>query len=82
MPTKTKVKVRAKTVKKLVRSRSRVVSLRGQLQHYRVHVQDNPMLQHPLSIITCDGTFSMGLEIAGTVVYADTHTPSEAELNA
>eukprot|EP00957_Ditylum_brightwellii_P098018 7466021-Ditylum_brightwellii.AAC.1 len=40
------------------------------------------MLQHPLSIITCDGTFSMGLEMAGTIVYADTHTHSEAELNA
>eukprot|EP00957_Ditylum_brightwellii_P086231 6561951-Ditylum_brightwellii.AAC.1 len=32
--------------------------------------------------ITCDGAFSMGLEMAGTIVYTDTHTPSEAELNA
>eukprot|EP00957_Ditylum_brightwellii_P010393 786005-Ditylum_brightwellii.AAC.1 len=40
------------------------------------------MLQHPLSIITCNGTFTMGLDMAGTIVYADTHTPSGAELNS
>ena len=52
----------------------------NQLRHYGTFVQDNPMSDLPLSIITEDSEFSMDLTMAGTIVYADTFTPSELEL--
>ena len=54
----------------------------NQLRHFGTIVQDNPMSDHPLSIITEDYDFSMGLTMAGTIVYTDTHTPSENELTS
>ena len=51
----------------------------NQLRHYGTEVQDNPMSDLPLSIITEDNEFSMNLTMAGTIVYADTFTPSETE---
>ena len=53
----------------------------NQLRHYGTHVQDNPMSNHPLSIVTEDCEFSMNLTMAGTIVYADTYTPSSIELD-
>ena len=52
----------------------------NQLRHFGTMVQDNPMSNHPLSIITEDYDFSMGLTMVGTIVYTDTHTPSQNEL--
>ena len=53
----------------------------NQLRHFGTHVQDNPTSSHPLSIITADNEFSMELSIAGTIVFADTHCPTEKELH-
>ena len=53
----------------------------NQLRHYGTQVQDNPMSQLPLSIITEDSEFCMELMMNGTIIYADTHTPSDKELN-
>jgi hypothetical protein len=53
----------------------------NQLRHYGIQVQDNPMSQLPLSIITEDSEFSMELMMTGTIIYADTHTPSDKELS-
>ena len=52
----------------------------NQLRHYGTQVQDNPTSELPLSIITEDNEFSMDLTMAGTIVCADTFTPSEYEL--
>ena len=54
----------------------------NQLRHYGTQVQDNPMSELPLSIITEDNEFSMDLTMAGTIVCADTFTPSEHELHS
>ena len=52
----------------------------NQLRHYGTQVQDNPVSDLPLSIITEDNEFSMELKMAGTIIYADTHTPTDNEL--
>ena len=52
----------------------------NQLRHFGTHVQDNPSSAQPLSIMTEDLEFSMNLPMAGTIVYADTHTPTSHEL--
>lgn len=52
----------------------------NQLRHFGVKVQDNPMSDRPLSIITEDNEFCMELAIEGTIVFAETHTPSSQEL--
>ena len=52
----------------------------NQLRHFGTEVQDNPTSKLPLSIITEDTEFSMNLSMAGTIVYADTFTPSATEL--
>jgi hypothetical protein len=52
----------------------------NQLRHYGVKVQDNPMSNFPLSIITEDDEFNMELTMKGTIVCANTHSPSQNEL--
>ena len=54
----------------------------NKLQHYGTKVQDNPVLDRALSIITENNDFCMELAMAGTVVYADTFTTSDKELHA
>ena len=53
----------------------------NQLRHYGVQVQDNPTSHLPLSIVTEDNEFSMNLTMAGTIIFAETHTPSDHELS-
>ena len=52
----------------------------NQLRHHGTKVQDNPMSDRALSIITEDNEFCMGLAMAGTIVYADTFSPTDQEL--
>ena len=52
----------------------------NQLRHYGTAVQDNPTSDKPLSIITEDGDFCMELMMAGTIIYMNTSTPSQKEL--
>lgn len=52
----------------------------NQLRHFGVDVQDNPMSSRPLSIITEDKEFCMELTIEGTIVFAETHSPTTQEL--
>jgi len=52
----------------------------NQLRHYGTDVQDNPMSNRPLSILTEDGEFCMELMLEGTIIYMDTFTPSQREL--
>ena len=52
----------------------------NQLRHYGTTVNDNPMSKQPLSIITDGAEFSMELSMAGTIVFAETHSPSPNEL--
>jgi len=54
----------------------------NQLQHYGTKVQDDPTSLHPLSIITEENDFCMPLYMDGTIVYADTHSPSDKELES
>ena len=54
----------------------------NQLRHFGTQVQDNPTSSLPMSIITDDNEFCMELSMAGTIAYANTHTPSEAELQS
>ena len=53
----------------------------NQLRNYGTKVQDNPVSDRALSIITENNGFCMELAMAGTVVYADTLTPSNNELH-
>ena len=52
----------------------------NQLRHNGVKVQDNPTAESVLSIITEDNGFCMELAIVGTIVFANTFTPTEREL--
>ncbi len=52
----------------------------NQLRHHGTRVQDNPTSLHPLSIITEENDFCMPLHMDGTIVYTDTHSPSDREL--
>ena len=52
----------------------------NQLRHYGTELQDNPMSDRPLSIITEDGEFCIELMMAGTIIYMNTFTPSQKEL--
>ena len=51
-----------------------------QLWHYHVNVQDNPTSHRPLSIITDDGCFPINLRRKGTIVYLNSNTPLQKEL--
>jgi hypothetical protein len=53
----------------------------NQLRHFGTRVQDDPTSSYPLSVITEDNEFCMELSMEGTIVYANTHSPSEYELN-
>ena len=52
----------------------------NQLRHYGTRVQDNPISESPLSIIAQDGEFSMELSTEGTILFSNTHTPSDKNL--
>ena len=52
----------------------------NQLRHYGIKFQENSMSESTLSIITEENAFCMKLVMEGTVVYAETFTPSEQEL--
>ena len=52
----------------------------NQLRHFGTQVQDNPMADQPLSIITEDNEFCMEMAMAGTICSVDTFAPSEKEL--
>ena len=49
----------------------------NQLRHFGVTVQDNPVSEKPLYIMTEDNAFSMELSMEGTIVMANTFTPTE-----
>ena len=52
----------------------------NQLPHYGTRFQDNPMSESPIYIITEDYRFSMEISMEVTVVFANTHTPSDNQL--
>ena len=52
----------------------------NQLRHFGTKVQDDPTSDHPLSIIAEDNEFCMELDMEGTIIFANTHTPTESEL--
>ena len=52
----------------------------NQLRYYGTEVQDNPASQLPLSIITEDRNFCMELKMHGTIIFADTYSPTDKEL--
>ena len=52
----------------------------NQLRHHRARVQDNPMSECPLFIITEDREFILELSMEGTIVFSETHTPSDKKL--
>ena len=52
----------------------------NQMRHFGTIVQDNSTSESPLHIRTNDASFSMPLQIRGTIVGASTHTPTEQEL--
>jgi hypothetical protein len=52
----------------------------NQLRHFGVQVQDKPTSHLPLSIVTEDHDFSMNMTMARTIVYTETHIPSDHKL--
>ena len=52
----------------------------NQLRHFGIQVQDDPMSQVPLSIKTEDNEFCMQLSMKGTIIFAETHSPTDQEL--
>ena len=53
----------------------------NQLRHHGIKVQDNPTSDEPLYIMTENSDFNMELKMKGTVIFAETFTPSEKELH-
>ena len=54
----------------------------NQLRHFGTTVQDNPVHMSPLHLRTEDARFSMELNMLGTIIYTETRTPTEVELNS
>ena len=54
----------------------------NQLRHFGTKIQDDPTSDRPLSIITEDNEFCMELAMAGTIVHANTHSPTDQELHS
>ena len=52
-----------------------------QFRLYIVTIQDNPVCDYPLYIMTEDGEFVLTLGMKGTNVMANTHTPTMEELH-
>ena len=52
----------------------------NQIRHYGHKVQDDPTSDSPMYIMTHDASFSLELEMSGTIVHANTHTPTSLEL--
>ena len=52
----------------------------NQLRLYGITVQDNPVSESPLYIMTEDGDFVLPLSMKGTNVIANTRTPTQEEL--
>jgi hypothetical protein len=48
----------------------------NQLRHFGTNVQDNPTHSDPMFIMSSDLSFNMELNMDGTTIFADTHTPS------
>ena len=53
----------------------------NQLRHFGVTVQDNPFSPVPLHMATEDSSFIMPLAMLGTIVTAQTRTPTQEELD-
>jgi len=53
----------------------------NQLRYFGTKVQDNPTSDEPLHLMTEDHKFNLELEMNGTVIFAETHTPSAKELH-
>ena len=51
----------------------------NQLRHYGMHIQDDPSSVKLLSMISEDTEFAMALKRQGTILYFDTHTPTQKE---
>ena len=49
----------------------------NQLRHYGANDQNDPTDNLPLSVISENGDFVMPLHWKGTIVYFDTHTPTQ-----
>ena len=54
----------------------------NQLRYHGTIVQDNPMSREPLYVMTEDKQFCMGLQMFGTIVCANTFTPSDSDLES
>ena len=54
----------------------------NQLRHYGTSVQDDPTSARPLSIITENKSFCMELAMKGTIVFAETYSPTDQELDS
>ena len=53
----------------------------NQLRHFGTQVQDDPTSDKPLSIVTEDSGLAMELHINGTIVFANTFTPTDDDLH-
>ena len=53
----------------------------NQLRYHGTIVQDNPMSRDLISLMTEDEDFCMELSMMGTIVYANTFTPSDNNLD-
>ena len=54
----------------------------NQLCHYGTSAQDDPTSARPLSIITEDKSFCMELTMQGTIIFAETYSPTNQELDS
>ena len=54
----------------------------NQLRHYGINFQGDTTSNLPLSVISENGDFTMPLHRRGKIVYFDTHTPNQKELDA
>ena len=51
------------------------------MRYHGINVQDNPAMDTPLHIRTEDASFSMMLQMEGSIIGAKKHTPTDKELD-
>ena len=54
----------------------------NQLRHFGTKIRDDPTSRHPVCLVSPDRDIEIPLQIDGTIIYYNTHTPTPEELDS
>ena len=54
----------------------------NQLRHFGTKIRDDPTSRHPMCLVSPDRDIEIPLQIDGTIIYYNTHTPTPEELDS